>query len=1314
VSDTSSVHGGNPLSPVGFLFAAASAMDFALSHTQVDDGQSSDEDSDHDGRNHYTGTQVDEGYFTRLAEGEDELNDDPALDEKGDQSAVDPVSSSVDMGGAVVHGGRDLGVAERSDGDPETMDEVGEDIGNDNGSDDDTGTESVGMVDFCIADTQLPAAVQSEALPQQSIEPEESHLTVYDYLSLSAPASTGEVLNPSIAAKISSTPLIFTTTPADVHHTGTYGRSASNNGAFATATTGGASRPAGLSRASGVLLAPPTPQAEEPTQLDGSSLHGSGDTPEKAISGAADGEGQGRGAGGGGAAGGESETHASGPFSAEKALSNSRYLVHARFRTQAQVHASTEKRREAEIGKAPTSTAAPARTDTMSSGFATEWLSAKAPPKGTAKASAYTAPQRAAQPSPVPNSHTQPAHVPATAATVVSGKNTGTTVALPEAVLASAAPSALEERSLEELVLMQQQLQRLIEAKAQQQGQKNHDQQQEQAPITTKEDTVAPLQRQDTSYGMSQPTNQAISGLIKLKAAADTLSPRSDANNNNTTSAAAGAPAPPAAAESTNSRARWYTPGPTVIADPTGNDPGAVAFSSPTVAEPTTGATPSSAAAGKRFFRRKFAGTLAASPATTAAASSTTTSPAAAGAIAAPEQAPSVGGDRAGAADSDVSSPERPQVTHGAKKAVASPRTSPTKVKFNLPTDTAVATNPSGQNSSAAKRPAPAGNGRARVSRVIQDDDVDADDAEAEFDDAQDVSHGTKRANVSAAEGTAGTGGSGTSRNGAGIDTVDSDRYGLPDDLPVSFLRDLPDNFAQLWHTMQALGWHWKIGSGLVSYYYVRPKCAVKKGFLQGRDYFADEEGVWQFVRTVVAQCRSRMPVSAPVRMAAPTAPTIGSATAAGTSAHSIKPFATAAASSGSAVGITGAAGIPAAAAANPSSTLSEHPRALSALPASQSILQLPDDPAMRSIKDIPWKWLWKILKTKGWTWDYGPQHVNFYFAPGYNGKSKDAELNVHKFENEESVRRFIRKQNWPEFSGESLQRNTSMQAESQPPDAYLHDPTWQLASHRGKRPHAAPSKYDASAESGADSGAESENRAGAAAANASTAARSSAGGGAHQQAQRQSKTAKEGGQSKRARVEPSAASATASAVASAAPGGRQTQDRAQAEFLYGQATQQQVWLWCLLCVPGVVERSSIFYDFKDLCSFTTGLLSSPVKYNVNFYVCAGWLSGLPSGPQASPQPHQGSAAPGTARTRGPRTSTAVRARSGVVTGTGVRTTAEPGGGEHLCGQPLRRVGYSRKAQVRGGFVGATYYKLVCCCERYCYVHNFLRPFQCA
>jgi hypothetical protein len=1312
VRDTSSLQCDKPPHPVSFLFAAASAMDFAMSHTQVDDGQSSDEDSDHDSRNHYTGTQVDEGYFTRL-ECENELNDDPALHEKDNQSAVDPFNPLVTMDVAAVHGGRDLEVAKRSGAGPETMDEVSEDIGNDDGSDDDTSTESVGMVDFCIADTQLPAAVQLEALPQQNIEPEESHLTVYDYLSLSAPASTGEVLNPSVAAKISSTPLIFTTTPVDVHHTGTYG----NNGAFATATTGGASRPAGSSRANGVLLAPPSPQAEEPTQLDGSSLHGSGDTPEKAISGAADGEGPDRGAGGGDAAGGESETHASGPFSAEKALSNSRYLAE-----EAQVHAPTEKRSDAETGKGPTNTAAPARTDTMSSGFATEWLSAKAPPKGTAKAAAYIAPQRAAQPPPEPDTISRLAPAPA----VASKANAGTGAVLPEAVLVSTVPSALEERSLEELVLMQQQLQRLIEAKAQQQGSKKHEQQQEQAQVTTKEDAVAPLQRQDTSYGMSQPTNQAISGLIKLKAAAaDTLSPRSDANsghNNNTTSAAAHVPSAATVADNTSNRARWYTPGPTVTAGPTGNDPGAVAFSSPTVAEPTTGATPSSSAAGKRFFRRKFAGTLAASPATTAAASSTTTSPAVAGAIAAPEQAPSVGVDDAGAGgaggagDSDVSSPERTAGTHSAKKVVPSPRTSPTKVKFNLPTDNAVTANASAQNSSAAKRPAPAGNGRARVSRVIQDDDIDADDAEAEFDDAQDVSHGTKRAKASAAEGITETGSRGaasssssSSSNGAVTDTVDS--YGLPDDLPVSFLRDLPDNFAQLWHTLQGLGWHWKIGSGLVSYYYVRPKCAVKKGFLQGRDYFADEEGVWQFVRTVVAQCRSRMPVSAPVRMAAPTAPTIGSATAAGTSAPSIKPFATTAASSGSAVGNTGAVGITAAAATKPSSALSEHPRALSALPASQSILQLPDDPAMRSIKDIPWKWLWKILKSKGWTWDYGPQHVNFYFAPGYNGKSKDAELNVHKFENEESVRRFIRKQNWPEFSGESLQRNTSMQAESQPLDAYLHDPTWQLASHRGKRPHAAPSKYDASAESGADSGAESENRAGAAA------ARNGAGGGAHQQGQRQSKPAKEGGQNKKARVEPSAASANASANASAAPGGRQGQDRGHAEFLYGQATQQQVWLSSLMCMLEVVVRSPILYDFTEghVFLYDRSLAITSEVYNVNS-TCAqdgSQVSPLAPKPHRSPTKaarHQVGQAPQEGRAH-PQLSALAQSSTRV-------TTSAPQQGRYMgnifAGNRYVVSGIPEKLRcaVSLSVLRTMHCSLVYCCERFRYVHNFLRPFQ--
>jgi len=75
------------------------------------------------------------------------------------------------------------------------------------------------------------------------------------------------------------------------------------------------------------------------------------------------------------------------------------------------------------------------------------------------------------------------------------------------------------------------------------------------------------------------------------------------------------------------------------------------------------------------------------------------------------------------------------------------------------------------------------------------------------------------------------------------------------------------------------------------------------------------------------------------------------------------------------------------------------------------------NDPVMRDIEQIPWKYLWLLLRRKNWKWDFGIGHSNCYFAPGYDVKCKDAVWGVHKFDSDESVRRFVQKQNWPEFS---------------------------------------------------------------------------------------------------------------------------------------------------------------------------------------------------------------------------------------------------------------------------------------------------------
>ena len=75
-------------------------------------------------------------------------------------------------------------------------------------------------------------------------------------------------------------------------------------------------------------------------------------------------------------------------------------------------------------------------------------------------------------------------------------------------------------------------------------------------------------------------------------------------------------------------------------------------------------------------------------------------------------------------------------------------------------------------------------------------------------------------------------------------------------------------------------------------------------------------------------------------------------------------------------------------------------------------------DPVMHDIEQIPWKYLWLLLRQRNWKWDFGKGHSNCYFAPGCDVKStQDAVWGVQIFDSEESVRKFVRKQNWPEFS---------------------------------------------------------------------------------------------------------------------------------------------------------------------------------------------------------------------------------------------------------------------------------------------------------
>ena len=55
-----------------------------------------------------------------------------------------------------------------------------------------------------------------------------------------------------------------------------------------------------------------------------------------------------------------------------------------------------------------------------------------------------------------------------------------------------------------------------------------------------------------------------------------------------------------------------------------------------------------------------------------------------------------------------------------------------------------------------------------------------------------------------------------------------------------------------MWARLKQVGWTWKQGSGLHPYSYFRPgaNTSLRKGALEGRDYFSTEAAVVQFVKS--------------------------------------------------------------------------------------------------------------------------------------------------------------------------------------------------------------------------------------------------------------------------------------------------------------------------------------------------------------------------------------------------------------------------------------------------------------------------------
>lgn len=1024
---------------------------FDMQHTQVDDGIYSDEEEEQEHRSEDGGgdrlesTQVDEEYYRRMAESEE-----PLLNAEEHNNAEQPAHPDGDgsgMNNNVVN--EDGGVV-------------------DEGGDDD-GTESDGSVDFCIADTQVPPSrhpslmaprkpsipTSSQHTPQVEAVTAATHsateaaeLTVYDYLSLSAPMSGGEV-----PKQLSSTPA---PTPIFSALDALPASATLETNAFMTAksgTTYTASALSALPRQSGATV-----EVEEPTQLDGSIPHSSAsqsvgkseaslrDSASKSSRHSHEQDG----------AHGQHDGSSSSSLSGGKSLPANTYTSAAQFATPAPPPAVAMPALPAHLAK---------RSATESG----EWLTAKRPDPTAyvANNTIYAA---------VPASPPQRTAVPNAAATAkdmiqnardTSAGESETQLGLKSPTLYKDTPistafgGSLEDKSIEELVLMQQRLNQLISSKAQKLASPskvtsvpqpsaahpvNHNphggtsSRIADSAVSAKSAVSVPLARQETNYETQQSQNSnssAVVGLIMLK-------------NDQT----AGATAVTSPAGEGAGRRKFHTLTPSAASAAAAANAVNAGMGNSAGAPLSDVASPESAT--KKHFKRKLGANKLAP-------------------LAEESSAHDANQFEMSCDDSDVASPrssDDEQTPAAAKRSkpspakAAAPQKTKPQVGFSVPTpSTAVTTAASVNVSNAAKKAADTGasasnssvgsKGVSKLRRIIiddtqDDDDADgngngntdgdngADDSEAEFDDAnQSVTtpsaYSSKR-NSAGASAVAG----GASTEVSAVESL------LPVDIPVSFLHYTPIKFTELWHALTDKGWHWKRGGGIVSYYYIRPGCVPKKPFVSGQDYFADEQEVVNFVSKIVRVARASMPPPPPPPVPAPVPAPVPVPIAA--------PVVTALTAGASVAPVTNTHAL--------SSQLS-----MTAPPP----LVLPDDPIMRDIRKIPWKWLWKILREKGWTWDFGPTHKDFFYAPGFDAKSKNsATLGVEKFDSEESVRRFVRKQEWPEFCDPAVsERKSQGGVESQAPDAYLHDPSWMLASHRQKR------ERERKASSGSDSESE-------------------------------------------------------------------------------------------------------------------------------------------------------------------------------------------------------------------------------------------------
>ena len=246
--------------------------------------------------------------------------------------------------------------------------------------------------------------------------------------------------------------------------------------------------------------------------------------------------------------------------------------------------------------------------------------------------------------------------------------------------------------------------------------------------------------------------------------------------------------------------------------------------------------------------------------------------------------------------------------------------------------------------------------------------------------------------------------------------------------------------FTKVWKLLESVGWKWTKGRELVSFFYLRPNCQPQPPFTNGIEYFVSEDDVMHYVTKTIeknlakqaqsrkrftaegnSNCQSTTPFNQPVRDSSASDPASNEVQVSKTAPRKkLIPVYKSAPTT--------------------DTTLLE-----------EATTSTTDATELVDAMSAQWNVVWKILRSIGWTWDFGTQTNSWYIAPGYTVKT--ATSGEQKFSDEQAVRRHIRKLNMPEFKNVSAEGKRYHISDSQM-SIDVTDPQndWQLALNRRKR----------------------------------------------------------------------------------------------------------------------------------------------------------------------------------------------------------------------------------------------------------------------